>query len=195
MSTSISICSNALISLGAQPISSFEDGSDRCTLAANLYASTRDAVLRSHPWNCATKRVVLAPDSAAPAFDYSAAFSLPSDCLRVLQVGEMQEGVEYRVEAGKILAGGTVLNLKYIFRNDNEATWDPMLIEAMELTMAAKMAYAITMSAAKEELAAKKAEIFMKRCRATDGQEDPAQQLGDERLLTARFGSFYVPGR
>lgn len=194
MATDISISSNALLSLGAQTISSFDDGTDRATLAANLYESTRDMVLRSHPWNCAVKRVVLAPDTAAPSFDYPAAFALPADCLRVLSVGEEGEDVDYKVESGKILSSGTSLALRYIWKNTNEATWDAMLVEAMELQMAAKMAYAITGSAAKEELATKKLEIHMKRCRAVDGQEDPAQQLGDERLLSSRFGRFYVPG-
>ena len=76
-----SICSNALLMLGAQTVASTSDGTDRSTLAANLYESARDSVLRSHPWNCATKRVVLAPDSAAPAFGYAAQFALPSDFL------------------------------------------------------------------------------------------------------------------
>lgn len=194
MATNISICSNALISLGAQTISSFSDGTDRSLLAANLYESTRDMVLRSHPWNCAVKRIVLAPDVAAPSFDYPAAFTLPADCLRVLSVGEENEDVDYKVESGKILSSGTSLALRYVWKNTNESTWDAMLVHAMELQMAASMAYAVTMSAAKEELATRKLEIYMKRCRATDGQEDPAQMLGDERLLLSRFGRFYVPG-
>jgi hypothetical protein len=194
--TSVSICSNALLMLGAHTISSFEDGTDRSTLAANLYESTRDATLRSHPWNCATKRVVLAPDAEAPAFGYPAAFTLPADFLRVVQVGDDADDVDYKVEGGKILASGTVLNLRYIFRNEIEATWDPLLVKAMELQMAAAMAYPITMSAAKEQVQLEKLERFMKQARAADGQDDPAQQLGDERLLNARFGNFnYAPGR
>lgn len=194
--TSVSICSNALLMLGAQTISSFDDGTDRATLAANLYESTRDAVLRSHTWNCAVKRVVLAPDAKAPAFDYSAQFTLPADFLRLLQVGEETEDVDFKIESGKILASGTVLNLRYIWKNTTESTWDAMLVKAMELHMAAAMAYSITMSAAKEELQLGKLERFMKQCRAVDGQDDPAQTLGDERLLNARFGNFnYAPGR
>lgn len=196
MTTRVSICSNALLMLGAQTIASMDEGSDRATLASNLYESTRDDLLRSHPWNCAIKRVALAPDSTAPAYGYSAQFTLPSDFLRVLQVGDDDEDIDYKVEGGKILASGTVLNLRYIFRNDSETTWDAMLVKAMELQMAAAMAYPITMSAAKEQLQLEKLERHLKRCRAVDGQEDPAQQLGDERLLTSRFGSFsFAPGR
>lgn len=190
--TQVGICSNALLMLGAQSISSMADGSDRATLASNLYESARDELLRSHPWNCATKRVVLAPDTAAPAFGYySAQFTMPADCLRVLQVGEDGYEVDYKVESGKILAGGTSLALRYIWRNVTESTWDAMLVHAMELKMAALMAYPITMSAAKEEVQIRKLEMHMKRCRAVDGQEDPPQTLGDFPLLQSRFGGVW----
>jgi hypothetical protein len=182
--TQVSICSNALLMLGSQTIAAIDEDTPRASLAANLYDSARDMVLRSHPWNCATKRVVLAPDVPAPDF------------LRIVEVGDYNEDIDYKLESGKILASGTVLNLRYVWRNQVESSWDAMLVHAMELQMSALMAYPITMSAAKEQLQLEKLERFMKRCRAVDGQDDPAQQLGDERLLTARFGSFtYVPGR
>lgn len=188
MATQVSICSNALLLLGAKTISSMAEDNDRAQLASNLYESIRDGTLRSHPWNCAVKRVVLAPDTVAPAFDYAAAFTLPSDWLRTLQVGPEGYGGDYKTESGKILASGTSLSLRYIWRNTVEATWDAMLVQAMELQMASAMAYPITMSAAKEELTVKKLEMFMKRCRAVDGQDDPPQTLGDYPLLQARFG-------
>ena len=188
--TQVSICSNDLLMLGAQTIRAIDEISDRAVVAANLYESIRDQTLRSHPWNCATKRVVLAPDSAAPAFDYDAAFTLPADWLRILQVGEEGYEVDYKLESGKILASGTSLALKYIWRNETESTWDAMLVHAMTLQMAAAMAYPITMSTSKEQLQTQKIELFMKQCRAVDGQDDPPQTFGDFPLLNSRFGSF-----
>ena len=53
MASSVSICSNALIALGANPISSLDtsgtDGLDRVRIAANLYPTVKAAILRSHP--------------------------------------------------------------------------------------------------------------------------------------------------
>lgn len=189
--TSVSICSNALLLLGDQPISALDEDTDRALLASNLYESTRDSVLRSHPWNCAVKRVVLAPDTEAPVSAYyDAQFTLPADWLRTLQVGEDGYEVDYKVESGKILSSGTSLALRYVWRNETESTWDAMLVTAMELAMAEKMAYPITMSASMADLMARKLEMHMKRCRAVDGQDDPPQTLGDFPLLQSRFGSF-----
>lgn len=188
MATKVSICSNALLLLGAKTINSLSEDSDRASLASNLYDSQRDAVLRSHPWNCAVKRVVLAPDATAPAFDYGAQFTLPGDWLRTISVGNENYEVDYKHEAGKILANGTVLPLRYIYRNDNEATWDAMLVSAMELKLAAEMAYPITGSASMADMMHQKFLQTLRQARALDGQDDPPQTLGDFPLLNSRFG-------
>lgn len=187
--TRVSICSNALLLLGDETIASLEESSDRAVLAANLYESTRDSTLRSHPWNCAVKRVLLAPETGAPAFGFSKSFLLPGDWLRTLQVGDDYEAPAFRNESGRILANATALPLRYIWRNENESTWDAMLIEAMELAMAAKMAYPITQSTSQQEARETLLANHLKKCRAVDGQEDPPEELGDYPLLAARYGS------
>lgn len=188
MASKVSICSNALLLLGAQTISSLSEGNDRAALASNLYDSLRDDTLRSHPWNCAIKRVVLAPDVDAPAFDYTAAFSLPSDWLRTLGVGADGYESDYKTEGRKILSNGTSLALRYVYRNEQESTWDAMLVRAMELRLAAEMAYPITMSASMADLMFNKLQQHMRQARAVDGQDDPPQTFGDFPLLQARFG-------
>lgn len=188
MATKVSICSNALLLLGAKTINSLDEGSDRASLASNLYDSVRDDMLRSHPWNCAVKRVVLAADVEVPAFDYAAQFTLPSDWLKTISVGDEGYEVDYKHESGKILCDGTALSLRYIFRNEVEATWDAMLVRAMELKMAAEMAYPVTGSASMSDMMHNKLLQHMKQARAVDGQDDPPQTLGDFPLLNSRFG-------
>lgn len=189
MTTSaVSICSNALIDVGSKTIASFDESSDRATVVANRWESVRDAVLRSHPWNCAVKRVILAPEVGTPAFDYSYAFALPGDWLRTLQVGEYGEELDYRTESGQILADVTALRLRYIWKNTEPASWDSMLVEAMTKAMASAIAYPITQSTSLAQLKEQEFRDFMKQTRAVDGQDDPPEQLGDTRLFNARFG-------
>src|SRR5689334_28039 len=127
MATAVSICSNACLMLGADSINDFNEETNRAKIASNLYPQVRDAVLRSHPWNCAVARVALAPDTTAPAFDYASQFSIPDDWLRTLQVGLYGQEDDHRHEGRKILADVSVLYLRYIFRNDVEGSWDTML--------------------------------------------------------------------
>ena len=190
MATGVSICSNALLMLGAQTINDFADqlNLDRAKLCANLYPTVRDDMLRSHPWNCAIKRAVLAPDAVAPAFGYTHSFELPADFMRVLEVGTNGSQIDYLVEGRTIQADTTVLELRYVFRNEVENTWDAHLVKLVTLAMAAALAYPVTQSSALQQSFEQKLEMTLKRARAVDGQEDPPQALGDERLLRARFG-------
>src|SRR5262245_9022978 len=128
MATSeVQICSNALLLLGAGTINSFDDDNDRTRLVSNLWPNAKDAILRLHPWNCAIKRSQLAPDSAAPPFDYTYQFTLPADCLRVLSVGEVGENPDYQIEGRRILFDESLLNLRFIYRNDDVPNWDALL--------------------------------------------------------------------
>lgn len=190
MATGVSICSNALLMLGSQTINDFADqlNLDRAKLCANLYPTVRDDMLRSHPWNCAIKRMVLAPDAVAPAFGYTHAFELPADFLRVLEVGTRNTQIDYLVEGRTIQASTSVLELRYVFRNEVENTWDSSLVKLVTLAMAAALAYPVTQSSALQQSFEQKLEMALKRARAVDGQEDPPQTLGDERLLRSRFG-------
>ncbi|MBI3904427.1 MAG: hypothetical protein HY309_02400 [Pseudomonas fluorescens] len=189
--TGVSICSNALLMLGSQTINDFADqmNLDRAKLCANLYPTVRDDMLRQHPWNCAIKRAVLAPDAVAPAFGYQHSFELPADFLRVLEVGTGGQQIDYLVEGRAVLADTTVLELRYVFRNEVESSWDSNLISLMTTAMAAVLAYPITQSTAEKESRKQDLIQALKYAKAVDGQEDPPQTLGDERLLAARFGS------
>lgn len=192
MATSITICSNALLMLGAQTISSFDeafgDGAlDRAKLCSNLYPEVRDDMLRAHPWNFATKRVTLAPTTPAPEFDYANAFNLPGDWLRTLQVGEKGYETDYETQGRQILSDDASLKLKYIYQNTVEGSWDSAFVHIMTLAMAARMAYAITQSATLEQTRLQELEQAMRKARALDGQDDPPQTFGDFRLLGSRF--------
>lgn len=189
MATDVSIASNALLMLGKGPISSFSEAGDGATITSNLYAQLRDQLLRGYTWNCAKKRVTLTPDLAAPDFDYTYQYSLPSDWCRNIQVGLKDDSIDFEVMGTKILANDNPLYLVYGFQNTVEATWDDMLVMAMTLEMKAAIAYAITKSASVRDQALLERDNYLKQCRRVDSQDEPSQQLGDERLYNAGFSS------
>lgn len=189
MATGVSICSNALLMLGAQTINDFSEPVDRAKIAANLYPTIRDDLLRTHPWNCTIKRALLAPDATPPAFGYANQFELPADFLRVLEVGQGGCQIDYLVEGRHVLANAASVELRYVYLNEVENTWDASLVALLTLAMAAALAYPITQSAALQANMEQKLAMAKKVARAVDGQEDPPQTLGDERLYASRFGA------
>lgn len=184
--TAVSICSNALLMLGAETINDLQEDSSRARLCANLYETVRDEMLRAHPWNCAIKRVQLAPDAERPAFGYASRFTLPGDWLRTLT---LEGGADYCVEGRAILCNAQALNLRYVFRNTIESTWDATLVHIMTLAMAARVAYAITQSTSMEQSRMQELDFALRRARAIDGQEDPPETLGDFPLLAGRLSN------
>lgn len=187
-SSAVQICSNALLLLGADTINDFDDDSDRAKIVSNLWPNALEAILRSHPWNCALKRVQLAPDAATPPFDYAYQYTLPGDCLRLLTVGERGENPQFELEGRKILYDEALLNLRYVYRNTSITTWDALLVQAAEAYMAMTCAYPITKSASMQETMTKLWEFKLRQARTTDGLENPPEQLGDFPLLNVRRG-------
>ncbi len=49
--TKLSICSDALIMLGAAPLSSFSDGTDEAQIADRLYDDIQDTILMQYPYS------------------------------------------------------------------------------------------------------------------------------------------------
>lgn len=195
MATEVSISSNALLRLGADPISSFDEADntgsniERARLASNLWPTVRRAVLRGHPWNVATKRVLLSPDLTPPAFGFANRFLRPSDWLRTIAVGpDESDRVNYRTEGEYILCDDATFHLVYIFDNVNPTTYDASLVAAMELGMCAALAYPVTKSTSLAEALAGELRLMLRDARTLDAQDDPAETLGDFPLYRSRFG-------
>jgi hypothetical protein len=63
MASTVDICNGALNQLGATTILSLTEDSKNARLCNSRFTQVRDAVFRSHPWNCLQKRVELAADT------------------------------------------------------------------------------------------------------------------------------------
>ena len=184
--TDVSICNQALNMIGAKSILSFDENTENARRCATLYAPTRKALLRLHPWSFAKRRVQLAPISTYPSFGYQNAFPLPKDFLRVYDAGQ----VEYEIENRHILANTNLINLVYIADEQNEELWDSLFSECMALYLVNKLAKPITGSNAEGDSAWQKLQNMLKQARAINGQERPAQDFAADyypQLMGVRY--------
>jgi hypothetical protein len=80
MATSkVDICARALVMIGAQPISSFSDGSTEALVASNVYEDIVQSSLTRHRWKFSTNQKQLSLLSTAPVGRYDYAYQLPAD--------------------------------------------------------------------------------------------------------------------
>ena len=83
--TDIDICARALVMIGAQPISSFSDGSTEALVASNLYTDVVEAALTRHRWRFATTQQQISLLSNTPTGRYDYAYQMPTSP-EVLQI-------------------------------------------------------------------------------------------------------------
>ena len=142
MASTVDICNGALNQLGATTILSLTEDSKNARLCNSRFTQVRDAVFRSHPWNCLQKRVELASSTTTPAWGYKFKFDLPGDCLRLLRILDFDSN--YQVEGRSILSNNETMKILYISRVEDPNQYDELLRETLSAALGSDIAYAIT---------------------------------------------------
>ena len=142
MASTVEICNGALNQLGATTILSLTEDSKNARLCNSRYTQVRDAVFRSHPWNCLQVRVELASSTTTPAWGYKFKFDLPGDCLRLLRILDFDSN--YQVEGKAILSNNSSMKILYISRVEDPNQYDELLRETLSAALGSDIAYAIT---------------------------------------------------
>jgi len=142
MASIVGICNGALNQLGATTILSLSEDSKNARLCNSRYTQVRDALFRSHPWNCLQKRVQIAADATAPAWGFTYAYTLPADCLRLLKILDYDSN--YKVEGRKILSNTSSMKILYVARVIDPNEYDELLRETLSASLGADIAFGVT---------------------------------------------------
>ena len=142
MASIVGICNGALNQLGATTILSLSEDSKNARLCNSRYTQVRDALFRSHPWNCLQKRVQIAADATAPAWGFKNAYTLPADCLRLLKILDYDSN--YKVEGRKILSNTSSMKILYVARVTDPNEYDELLRETLSASLGADIAFGVT---------------------------------------------------
>lgn len=185
--SSIALCSRALLKIGAETIASFDEGTAEAEIAANLYSTTRDAVLSLHPWNFATGQAVLPRLTATPVADFTYAFQLPPDLLRVLSAGEdgRGRGLRYRIAEHRLHTDVPSVTLTYVFR-PAEADFPSFFDHLLIARLAAEFCIPLTGSTSRSEMLGQLAESELRRARLIDAQQETPPRIEDFTLIDVR---------
>lgn len=170
------IVNAALRRIGESPITTLADGTTAANAADDLYSELRDELLRSHPWNFATKRIKLAQSATAPAFEFDYAYPLPADWIRTISVTNNDAGygtILYRMELigtqRSILTSSDECYLRYV----SQVT-DPNLMPAdfratLALMIARDLSIALASSRTLRADLADEARSKLAQARSADG--------------------------
>lgn len=186
-SSTVEICNNALIKIGANTITALSDDTKAARLCNKMYGIVRNDLLRSHIWNFALGRSQLAQLSNNPPFGYSYQYQLPSDCLRVIKLHD--SNAEYRIEGRKLLTDANTVKLIYIKEITDTAQFDSTFDNVLALKLASELAYAMTQNGGLAGALKKEYELHLRRAKMIDAQEDSMYIIETDTLLHSRdFG-------
>lgn len=184
----ITLCSRALLKLGAAPIASFADGTPEVELAAMLYPATRDAKLAAHAWRFATATAESPQraDAAPAGHGYSYAHNLPEAALRVLAVTTPAGArISHALAGTAVYSNRRAIAVRYIARTD-PAVWPPYFDEAVTAALAAEMCLPLTERLDRADALHRQAEQALRRARLIDTHQDSPRQAGGFALAEAR---------
>lgn len=188
MASKVDIANRALQKLGAERIVSLSQDTENARACNLLFDSVRDSELRAHPWNFAIKRAQLAADATAPAFGYQAAYTLPTDCLRVLPTDENLNTHDWQIEGRKILTNDSApLNVRYICRVDDPNQYDAMFIEALACAMAQELCEQLTQSNTKAQMIRQDYTTAIRMAKKLNAFENISAEMPTDTWITVRL--------
>lgn len=147
--TSLSICSDALLLLGANPISSFSEGTDEANICDRLYPNIKDSTLQAYPWSFSMKKVQLARTVNTPVNEWKYEYVLPSDRIgpirRVFNSAAVGAGTftDWAIQGDKLLTNQETVVVDYQY-SPLESAWPAYFVQLMKYMVAWHIAGPIT---------------------------------------------------
>ena len=189
MSTAIDIASNALILIGDEPISSFDESGAGAKATANLYEQTRDTLLAEHPWTFAMKsqRLNLLSQEVDSLRYYKYAFQIPTDLIRLWSLYPV--GQNYEIQENILYCNQKELLANYVF-SVNESKFPPHFVKALEYRLASEIAISVTEDVSVSEVILSKYIAQIVRAKNIDSQGKPQVSIIDQPFVQARLGGY-----
>jgi len=200
------IANLALTRLGHYELSSLAtDQTKEGRVMRAHYEPTRDLLLRAHPWNWAIARATLAASSTAPNHEYTYAYPLPDDFLKMVntyneigvvtyfdaQVGQYIAPDQYRIEivGGQrcIVTDESTCSIEYVSKVTDVAQFDPLFVDLLAQRLACEVCYPITQNSALNERLWQIFEMKWRDATSSDAQEGTARDMIADAWIAARF--------
>ena len=199
--TGVSICSDALILLGAKPISSFNDGTDEANAADRLYPDVRDSSLMMYPWSFAYKKLKLSRLVTEPVSEWEYEYQLPGDRLgnprAVFKNNTSRERPikEWEILGDKVMTNEEEIYIDYPYQTP-EFAMPQYFVQLLKYQMAWHLAYPITEQSEKTQYWQQVAlgtpgengrGGYFRQAMSMDSQGQPSQVIEDYALSAIRF--------
>jgi hypothetical protein len=186
--TSIEIANRAMDLLGTENLVSLSDNTKEARIFNRNYDLCRKSVLSMHPWNFATKRVILSTlDATPPAFDFVNRFALPLDYIRAtIMTFDIDD---WRFEDNFIVTDNTTVSMGYVYDVTDVNKFSPMFTDCLAGYIAIWCCNSITQSNdLKKDLQENFWKNALRLAKFLDSIEDPKKEIDPDVWMRSRVG-------
>ena len=197
--SNVAIANLALTKLGDLRILNLTDNTKPAREVNAVFDMARDYLQRRFSWRFCIKRANLAADTSTPLWDWSYQYQIPTDCLRILQVGQWYPtpdlsdlistgGQEYVLEGKYILSNQAgPLKLRYLSRVTDPVQFDTAFDMAFSAYLAYLVAEPLTASAEQKQMAYQDYRNAVKDAVIANAIGNPPESLADQTWILARL--------
>ena len=191
------ICNMAILHVGGNKILSINDSSVEAIVCETHYDVARDKVLEDKDWTFAVSRAEITQNAVDPVFGYQSSFTLPSDCIRVIEAWDSMDDMmfrgrsnplEWEKEENNISADteGSIF-IRYIKRIETTSRFSAGFVDALSLYLAHKLAVPIAKST---RLQTDMMNLYLRSVKDAanaDGLQGRSRRIRSSRLVNARL--------
>lgn len=196
MASNVDICNLALTELGAARITSLSDDTKQARALNAVFDMKRDDLLTAHPWSFAIKRSQIPASATAPDFGWSYAYPVPSDYMKLVQIGDEwtfydagDSGALFDVEGRAILTNEvSPLKIRYVYRVTNAGLFSPSFVVALAALLRVTICDELSASGTKYQAAVDAYRDAIQKAKRANDIERPPQRVQDTSWVRAMTG-------
>ena len=190
MSSKLEIINNGLMKVGLPLAASLQDADYNASI---IFDKVAKEALRSFAWGFATVYAKLSASSSAPAHGFSHSYSMPSDCLRVLDVRMADDlrapKARFSISGRLIYANVTPCHVRYIKNMASSPDdWPEDFGDAVSCKIAAEICCLSAQTATMVPGLLQMYQISLAQAQAIDSTETNERVPLDESILATREG-------
>ena len=192
----VSICNQALMNLGANPIISLDDDTTEAKICKVFYEPIRNVLLETNNWTFTIQWLTLAQAASPPLSEFANAFPLPVNASRVLFVGENYErpNRKWQVEGNNIVTDETTCKAQVVILETDPNKYSAAFIQALVARLSADMAIAITNSRSLYETHMQIFGMKLQEAISTDNLQGKTRRIRSRWLQDARWSGAPTAG-
>ena len=189
------IINQALTSIGADTVTSIDDGTENANVMLSLYPFCLKSILGECLWGFATKRYSLSTAGSTTMTWYhtsegeSVVYSKPTDIIRIF--GTNDDYAKWRDEGSYIISDSSGLGIKYVYYDDDPSTYPASFVDAFIDLLAYQATFRIANSASNRNALFEKYEkVSLPKARSENAQVGTHQYLRDDAWENAKYNNY-----